>query len=74
MELLTLIIVACVAYTQQHFLSRDAGTVGLIIVAQTLLFLLPVQAYLVPGLLLGIATSLFAATVLTVGIEKGITQ
>ena len=70
MELLTLVIVACVAYTQQHFLSRDAGTVGLIIVAQALLFTLPVQTYLAPGLL-GVAVSLFAATVLTVGIEKG---
>ena len=70
MELLTLIIVACVAYTQQHFLRRDAGTVGLVIVAQTLLFTLPVQTYLAGGLL-GVAVSLFVATVLTVGIEKG---
>lgn len=71
MEALTLIIVACVAYTQQHFLRRDVATVGLVIVTQALLLTLPVQAYFVPGLL-GLAVSLVAAVVLTVGIEKGI--
>lgn len=70
MELLTLIIVACVAYTQQHFLRQDVGTIVLLIVAQTLLLTLPVQTYVAGGLL-GVAVSLFAATVLTVGIEKG---
>lgn len=70
MELLTFLIVACVAYTQQHFLRQDVGTIVLLIVAQTLLFTLPVQTYVAGGLL-GVAVSLFVATVLTVGIEKG---